>query len=452
MQARRAIGVVRVSETKGRTGDSFASPKVQLERITETCLRDKLKLIKTYEELDVSGGKPLAKRPGLSLAVASIEAGDADVIMVAYFDRLVRSLKVQHEVVERVEQAGGEIFTLDHGQITNGSAAKRLQANIIGAMAQYFREQTAEKSGEAQAEAVRRGVTPWPNIPPGYRRGPDGVLEPDENAPVVAEAFRMRAGGAPIKDVRAYLADHGVSRSYHGVQHMLTTRVVLGEINFGKLVNLDAHESIVDPETWRRAQRMVVPRGPKAKSDRLLARLGVLHCGSCGARMVVGNANHGQYPLYRCPPTGDCKRRVTISAEMVEQIIWTEVKRWVADFSGTATGDADAAADRAAENYEHAKAALETAILAFTSTGLTSEPAAIERLAELKASRDQAQDRHEQARSQLTTTSRAVTVGDPDELDLAERRDLIATVIDSVIVAPGRGPDRISIEPKGQPM
>ena len=39
-----------------------------------------------------------------------VEAGEADHIVVAYFDRLVRSLKVQLEVIERVEQAGGEIL------------------------------------------------------------------------------------------------------------------------------------------------------------------------------------------------------------------------------------------------------------------------------------------------------------------------------------------------------
>jgi DNA invertase Pin-like site-specific DNA recombinase len=36
-----------------------------------------------------------------------IEAGRADQLVVAYFDRLVRSLKVQLEVIERVERAGG---------------------------------------------------------------------------------------------------------------------------------------------------------------------------------------------------------------------------------------------------------------------------------------------------------------------------------------------------------
>jgi DNA invertase Pin-like site-specific DNA recombinase len=58
--------------------------------------------------------------------------------VVAYFDRLVRSLKVQLEVIERVERAGGEIFALDHGKLTNGTAAQRLSTNMLGSVFQYF--------------------------------------------------------------------------------------------------------------------------------------------------------------------------------------------------------------------------------------------------------------------------------------------------------------------------
>ncbi len=75
---RRAIGIVRVSQVKGREGESFASPGQQRDRIRAACERD-----------------------------------------------------------------------------------------------------AKERSGEAQARAVARGVMPWPNVPPGYRRGDDGSLEPD---------------------------------------------------------------------------------------------------------------------------------------------------------------------------------------------------------------------------------------------------------------------------------
>ena len=63
----------------------------------------------------MSGGAPLAQRPGLRRAVEMVEAGQADVVVVAYFDRLVRSLAVQAEVVERVERAGGAILAVDVG-------------------------------------------------------------------------------------------------------------------------------------------------------------------------------------------------------------------------------------------------------------------------------------------------------------------------------------------------
>ena len=58
-------------------------------------------------EIDVSGKLPLSKRPGLLAAIEMIEAGQADQPVVAYFDRLVRSLKVQLEVIERVEGRAG---------------------------------------------------------------------------------------------------------------------------------------------------------------------------------------------------------------------------------------------------------------------------------------------------------------------------------------------------------
>ena len=106
-------------------------------------------------------------------------------------------------------------------------------------------------------------------------------------------------------------------------------------------------------------------RGGKPKSDRLLARLGVLRCGSCGSRMVVGaaNAERAQYSFYRCPPVGDCKRRVTISAEMVEGIVVEAVRARLADVEGRAS--AEAGVREAEQALERAQADLDAAIRAF---------------------------------------------------------------------------------------
>ena len=286
---------MRVSRVGGREGEQFVSPSEQAERIRLACERDGLQLVETIEELDVSGGTPLERRPGLRRAVELVEAGDADVVVVAYLDRLVRSLTVQAEVVNRVEKAGGAIMAVDIGALTHGSAGQWLSGTMLGAVAEYARRVTAERTQDAKRRAVARGVPPFPNVPPGYRRRDDGTLEPHPaEAPVVADAFRFRAGGATVKAVREHLRANGIERSFHGTTSLLASRVVLGELNFGKLTNASSHAPLIDAETWGKVQRMSSPRGRRAKSERLLARLGVLRCGTCGARMVVGSSNHGR--------------------------------------------------------------------------------------------------------------------------------------------------------------
>ena len=105
-------------------------------------------------------------------------------------------------------------------------------------------------------------------------------------------------------DVRDYLRENGIERSFHGVQSLWASRIVLGELRFGELVNPSSHPAIVDAATWQAVQRMRVPRGRRAKSERLLARLDVLRCGTCGSRLVVGFRTRRQAVLhYRCPPT-----------------------------------------------------------------------------------------------------------------------------------------------------
>jgi DNA invertase Pin-like site-specific DNA recombinase len=82
--SRRAVGVVRVSRVGDRDGEGFVSPAEQRERIAAASKRDGLAIAEVLEELDVSGGAPLAQRPGLRRAVEMVESGEAEVVVVAY--------------------------------------------------------------------------------------------------------------------------------------------------------------------------------------------------------------------------------------------------------------------------------------------------------------------------------------------------------------------------------
>lgn len=395
-----------------------------------------------FEELDVSRGATLLLRPGLSRAVAMIEAGQAGAIVVAYFDRLFRSLSVQQEVLERVETAGGRIVAADMGEVRADSASGWLSSTTLGMVSEYHRHVTAERTSDAKRRSVVDGKAPFPNLPFYLRpRGGKGPIEHDpDKVPLMREAIRMRLGGATIASIRQYLRKHRVQRSYHGVQSLFSSRLLLGELRFGEMENLSAFPPVIDPETWQRLQRVSVPRGRRAKSERLLARLGVLRCGSCGSRMVVGTSQ-GKYGLYRCPPVGDCQQRVTISADAAERVVEGAVRELLTGIEGRAS--VEGGTREAADELERRQEALDAAIRAFA--GLEDEAAARERLQELRAARDEARDRHDQLAA-ASASAFTVNAGDWDALTLDERRALIVAVVDRVVVRPGRGSDRITVE------
>jgi hypothetical protein len=146
----------------------------------------------------------------------------------------VRSLKVQLEVIERVEHAGGEIYAIDHGRLTNGTAATRMSNNMMGAAFQYYAEVTGEKVAAAQERVVARGVLPNSRISPGYVRGEDGVLVVERpKARVVVQAFKRRERGASLVEIQALLAENGIERSISGVASMLRSRMYLARSTSG---------------------------------------------------------------------------------------------------------------------------------------------------------------------------------------------------------------------------
>jgi hypothetical protein len=143
---------------------------------------------------------------------------------------------------------------------------------------------TGEKVAAARERVVARGVLPNSRISPGYVRGGDGVLVVERpKARIVMQAFRRRDRGASLVEIQAWLAENGIERSISGVASMLRSRMYLGEIHFGELHNLNAHEPILkDRALFERVQLRTVSRARQAKSERLLARLGCCGAGRAG--------------------------------------------------------------------------------------------------------------------------------------------------------------------------
>jgi DNA invertase Pin-like site-specific DNA recombinase len=72
----RDVVVVRVSEQGDREDENFHSPKAQLAKATSWSEERGNRVVEAFEEIDVSGKLPLAKRPGLQQAIEMVEAGE----------------------------------------------------------------------------------------------------------------------------------------------------------------------------------------------------------------------------------------------------------------------------------------------------------------------------------------------------------------------------------------
>ena len=373
-----------------------------------------------------------------------VEAGEADHLVVAYFDRLVRSLKVQLEVIERVEKAGGEIFALDHGKLTNGTRGHspvdehdRVGVPVLcGGDGREGDGRSGARGGAGCAPAL---------ADPGRvcaRRGRCAGGR-ERAAPVVCEAFHRRDLGASIVELQAWLVEHGIERGPSGVASMLRSRMYLGEIHFGELHNLRAHEPIVtDRGLFERVQRRTVSRGRQAKSDRLLARLGVLRCGTCGSRMVINSTAAATAAATRA--LNRCRRRAAVKADRVEEMVLDAVRAYSATADARGRASLTRQIREADEAIDRANADLDDTIRQLGDLGLLGRPASQETLEKLTTTLDDAHS----ARARLGDGGESNLIG-PDDIDklrepakrLAAWRRLITDTVQSVTVAPAMTAD-----------
>ena len=135
-------------------------------------------------------------------------------------------------------------------------------------------------------------------------------------------------------------------------------------------------------------QRRRVSRGRQAKSERLLARLGVLRCGTCASRMVI-NSDSGSY---RCGDTSAnrCRRRAAVKADRVEEMVLDAVRAYWATADALTRASGRQQIREANEAIERANTDLDDTIGQLGELGLLGRPASQETLEKLTKALDDA--------------------------------------------------------------
>lgn len=94
------------------------------------------------------------RRPELEKLLDQLRAGD--VIVVAKYDRLARSLRDLIDIVDQIRERGAGFKSLSE-DIDTTTPAGRLIFHVFGSIAEFERERIAERTREGLAAARRRG-------------------------------------------------------------------------------------------------------------------------------------------------------------------------------------------------------------------------------------------------------------------------------------------------------
>jgi site-specific DNA recombinase len=436
-------GYIRVSQVRGRKGDSFQSPGVQREEIGRCISARKAMVGEIFEELDESGGRP--DRPLLLEAVRRVESGESDGIVVAKLHRFGRSFLDGLAMIARIQRAGGTLISVQQGLDLKTPTGK-LVSRVLFAVAEWELDQARENWDIARARAVARGVYICRRAPIGYLKGADGRLVVDAGkALLIREAFERRAQGEGYAEIAQFLnaaeieAANGVPFTRDAVYRIVTNSAYRGEAHSGHHRNPLAHEAIVEPALWQRAQSP--PRAPRNRIETLLG--GLVRCATCGGLLSPQRPTERKrfpYTLYRCHAlTGSCAAPAQARASELEPLVEDFVFARLPSLGIAADDETGAACEAAVEKAERDLEAYRDSPSLLLRLGHDSFEAGLERRQQLL----------EKRLLELARARRGVRAPriDPGELERGwsrmgweERAAAVRELIDCVGVARGRGP------------
>jgi DNA invertase Pin-like site-specific DNA recombinase len=139
-----------------------AAAGAQAQAIEAACAARGWAFIAGVREPEPANGKGL-ERPGLSHALARLERGEADCLVVTELSRLTRSAAEIGELLDRLGRARVRLLVLDL-EIDTYTNSGQLVAKALVTVSGWERERLSERTRKGLAAARERGATGRPAV------------------------------------------------------------------------------------------------------------------------------------------------------------------------------------------------------------------------------------------------------------------------------------------------
>jgi site-specific DNA recombinase len=201
----KAVGYLRVS-TMGQADDGV-SLEMQEAKIHHWAALHDIELLSLHRDEGISGGD--TSRPGLMAAMDEVVRNKC--ALVAYsLSRISRSTIHLLTLAETIAKAGGDLVSLQE-RIDTGSPAGRVAFRIMSALAEFERDQVAERTREAMRHMKSQGKRVG-SIPYGATLADDGetLLPEEREREIVHHVRELRKLGWSLRAISAELVKRGV--------------------------------------------------------------------------------------------------------------------------------------------------------------------------------------------------------------------------------------------------
>jgi site-specific DNA recombinase len=224
--AKPAIAYLRVStEAQATEGVSL---EAQREKVAAWCTLNDFELAEVYVDAGISG-KRADNRPELQAALDHV-CRVGGVLVVYSLSRLARSTRDTITISERLEKASADLVSLSE-KIDTTTAAGRMVFRMLAVLAEFERDQLAERVTMAMDHKRRKGERISRRIPYGFTLADDGVkLVPDATEQATLRTIRdLRAAGATLRAIVDHLNHHLVPTKGGKPWNVSTVHTLLGK-------------------------------------------------------------------------------------------------------------------------------------------------------------------------------------------------------------------------------
>ncbi len=343
-----AVSYLRVSTReqaeRGGTDEGFSIPA---QREANARKADELGARIVREFVDAGESARSADRDGLQDMLAFIAATKVQFCLVHKLDRLARNRADDVKIHEALISAG--VTLVSATESIDQTPSGMLVHGIMSSIAEFYSRNLATEVTKGLTQKVAQGGTPM-RAPIGYlnvRRTDDAgreirTVEVDpERAPLITWAFEQYAKGeTSVTGLLRDLTARGLVTvptpkrpskplGKNTLYKLLTNPYYAGVIRYKGALYPGAHEPIVEPALFDQVQSLL--RARTAKQTRHVQHAhhlkGLLHCGTCGSRMLLDFATNPRGTTYayfvcsgRATKKTSCTRRA-VPVAVAERLV-----------------------------------------------------------------------------------------------------------------------------------